>query len=92
MTTTRFATLAAALAFTAAALSPAAAAPRPTAWTGVQPYGIEATGSLGAPAGGLVGYENNPYTCPMSSAAEGNATQHHFPVKQHGQTSGGNTF
>ena len=90
MTTTCFATLAAALAFTAAALSPAVAGPRLTAWTGLQPYGIEAAGSLGAPAGGLFGYDNNPVTCPMSSAAEGNANQQHFPVKQYGQTTGGN--
>ena len=90
MTTTRLATLAAALALTATAFSPAVASPRATAWTGLQPYGIEATGSLGAPAGGLFGYDNNPVTCPMSSAAEGNANQQHFPVKQYGQTTGGN--
>ena len=59
-------------------------------WTGLQPYGVEATGSLGAPAGGLFGYDNNPASCPMSSAAEGNANQQHFPVKQYGQTTGGN--
>ena len=86
MTTTCFSALAAALAFTAAALSPAAACPRPTAWTGLQPYGVEAAGSLGVP----FGYDNNPVTCPMSSAAEGNANQQHFPVKQYGQTTGGN--
>ncbi|SFK76841.1 hypothetical protein [Methylorubrum salsuginis] len=28
-------------------------------------------------------------SCPQSSAAEGNANQQHFPVKQYGQTSGG---
>lgn len=28
--------------------------------------------------------------CPMSSASEGNANQQNFPVKQYGQTSGGN--
>jgi len=27
--------------------------------------------------------------CPMSSAAEGNANQQNFPVKQYGQVSGG---
>ncbi len=27
--------------------------------------------------------------CPQSSAAEGNARQQNFPVKQYGQTSGG---
>lgn len=28
--------------------------------------------------------------CPMNSAAEGNANQQNFPVKQYGQTTGGN--
>ncbi len=31
----------------------------------------------------------NYAACPMSSAAEGNANQQNFPVKQYGQTSGG---
>ncbi len=34
--------------------------------------------------------DRNPVTCPMSSAAEGNANQQNFPVKQYGQTTGGN--
>lgn len=29
-------------------------------------------------------------SCPMNSASEGNANQQNFPVKQYGQTSGGN--
>lgn len=90
MTLIRTAALTATLTLAAAALTPAIAGPRPTAWTGLQPYGIEATGSPGAPAGGLFSYDNHPATCPMSSAAEGNANQQHFPVKQYGQTAGGN--
>lgn len=31
-----------------------------------------------------------PYGCPMNSASEGNANQQNFPVKQYGQTAGGN--
>lgn len=46
--------------------------------------GVETTGSIG-----FYG-SRNPATCPMSSAAEGNANQQNFPVKQYGQTAGGN--
>ncbi|MFG5121534.1 hypothetical protein [Methylorubrum sp. POS3] len=43
----------------------------------------EVTGPLGV-------HDDPKFTrCPMSSAAEGNANQQHFPVKQYGQTSGG---
>lgn len=35
-------------------------------------------------------YEAHPGYCPQSSAAEGNANQQTRPVKQYGQTSGGN--
>ena len=53
-------------------------------WTGYGPYEVETTGALGL-------YESrNPGTCPMSSASEGNANQQNFPVKQYGQTAGGN--
>ncbi|WP_375275966.1 hypothetical protein [Methylorubrum thiocyanatum] len=41
------------------------------------------TGSLGV-------HDSPEHTaCPMSSAAEGNANQQNFPVKQYGQTAGG---
>ncbi len=53
-------------------------------YTGTLPYEPQTTGSIG-----LYG-SRNPATCPMSSAAEGNANQQNFPVKQYGQTSGGN--
>ena len=53
-------------------------------YTGMAPYDPPATGSLG-----FYG-TRNPATCPMSSAAEGNANQQNFPVKQYGQTAGGN--
>ncbi|MDP4027068.1 hypothetical protein Q8W71_31245 [Methylobacterium sp. NEAU 140] len=88
MTTTRITTLAAAFAFafTAAALSPAVAAPRSTTWTGFA-TDSEVTGAIDPRAGGFL---RNPATCPMSSAAEGNARQQNFPVQQYGQTSGGN--
>ena len=39
---------------------------------------------------GSLRFDRNPATCPMSSAAEGNANQQNFPVKQYGQTTGGN--
>ena len=57
-------------------------------WTGLTPYEIDTTGSLGGLPGSLS--DRNPPTCPMSSAAEGNAEQQNFPVKQYGRTSGGN--
>ncbi|KQQ12161.1 hypothetical protein ASF53_16030 [Methylobacterium sp. Leaf123] len=42
------------------------------------------TGSLGV-------HDGPNYTaCPMNSASEGNANQQNFPVKQYGQTTGGN--
>ncbi|WP_342150314.1 hypothetical protein [Methylorubrum sp. SB2] len=51
------------------------------------PYDVETTGSI------VRGYGYGPAfaapSCPQSSAAEGNANQQHFPVKQYGQTSGG---
>lgn len=50
----------------------------------VAPYEPEVTGSLGV-------HDSRSFTrCPMSSAAEGNANQQNFPVKQYGQTTGGN--
>lgn len=53
-------------------------------YTGFASEGVETTGALG-----FYG-SRNPATCPMSSAAEGNANQQNFPVKQYGQTAGGN--
>ncbi|WP_232627703.1 hypothetical protein [Methylobacterium sp. Leaf118] len=47
------------------------------------PYDVATTGSITSSDGLL--YDH----CPMSSAAEGNANQQNFPVKQYGQTSGG---
>jgi hypothetical protein len=47
------------------------------------PSDVSFTGSLGV-------HDSAAHTaCPMSSAAEGNANQQNFPVKQYGQTSGG---
>ncbi|MBD8905900.1 hypothetical protein [Methylorubrum zatmanii] len=47
------------------------------------PSDVTVTGSLGV-------HDHPEHTaCPMSSAAEGNANQQNFPVKQYGQTSGG---
>ena len=86
---TRIAATIAALVLGVAPISSAMAYDRP-AWAGSTPYEVETTGSLGAPAGRLFGHDNNPATCPMSSAAEGNANQQNFPVKQYGQTAGGN--
>ncbi|WP_342154515.1 hypothetical protein [Methylorubrum sp. SB2] len=47
------------------------------------PYDVTTTGSINGSDGPL--YDR----CPMSSAAEGNANQQHFPTKQYGQVSGG---
>ncbi len=52
--------------------------------TGYGSYEPQTTGSIG-----LYG-SRNPATCPMSSAAEGNAIQQKVPVKQYGLTAGGN--
>ena len=84
---TRIAAVVTALILGAAPISSAMATDR-SAWTGLTPYDVETTGSLSAPFG--AGFDRNPATCPMSSAAEGNANQQNFPVKQYGQTSGGN--
>ena len=51
----------------------------------VLPYDVETTGSVGTSYGYAAPFDR----CPMSSAAEGNANQQNFPVKQYGQTSGG---
>ncbi|MGX7708832.1 hypothetical protein [Methylobacterium sp. Gmos1] len=46
---------------------------------------VETTGSIGSANDSVPFYGS----CPMSSAAEGNAKQQNFPVKQYGQTAGG---
>ncbi|SFV01424.1 hypothetical protein SAMN02799631_03820 [Methylobacterium sp. 174MFSha1.1] len=81
---TRIAALAAALVLGAAPLSTAMAFPHASApaWA----YDVETTGSIGYRANDSVPFYG---ACPMSSAAEGNAKQQNFPVKQYGQTSGG---
>ncbi|AWN39076.1 hypothetical protein [Methylobacterium radiodurans] len=53
-------------------------------YTGFVPYEPQTTGAIG------VFGSRDPAICPMSSAAEGNANQQNFPVKQYGQTAGGN--
>ncbi len=54
-------------------------------YTSTMPYDVTTTGSINGSAGPTYAYPS----CPQSSAAEGNADQQHFPVKQYGQTSGG---
>ncbi|MDP4021883.1 hypothetical protein Q8W71_10335 [Methylobacterium sp. NEAU 140] len=83
---TRIAAVVTALVLGVAPISSAMAFTGP-AWTGYGPYDVETTGSFDAPLGL---YDRNPVTCPMSSAAEGNARQQNFPVQQYGQTAGGN--
>jgi hypothetical protein len=82
---TRIAAIAAALVLGVAPIS-SAMADNGARWTGFAPYDVEATHSLG------FGVHDGPYYegCPMSSAAEGNANQQTRPVKQYGQTAGGN--
>jgi hypothetical protein len=50
------------------------------------PRDVETTGSIGGRANTSMPFYG---ACPMSSAAEGNANQQNFPVKQYGQTAGG---
>jgi hypothetical protein len=84
---TRIAAVVAALGLGVASISSATAFERPSRYTAFSPYDVETTGSFEARGSGL---SRNPLTCPMSSAAEGNANQQNFPTKQYGQTSGGN--
>jgi len=81
---TRIAATAAAVVLGVASISSAMAAERPSRYTSFD-AGVETTGSIGAAS-----QLRSPFTCPMSSAAEGNANQQNFPVQQYGQTSGGN--
>ena len=83
----RISALAAVFALGMASISSATAFERPSRYTAFSPYDVETTGSFEARGSGL---SRNPLTCPMSSAAEGNANQQNFPTKQYGQTSGGN--
>lgn len=84
---TRISALATALVIGVASISSATAFERPSRYTAFSPYDVETTGSF---EGRSTGFSRNPLTCPMSSAAEGNANQQNFPTKQYGQTSGGN--
>ena len=80
----RIAAAAAALVLGVASATSAIALDRPTRYTGFANE-IETTGTIyAAPE------SRSPYSCAMSSAAEGNANQQNFPVQQYGQTSGGN--
>jgi len=81
---TRIAATAAAVVLGVASISSAMAAERPSRYTSFG-AGVETTGSIGTAS-----QLRSPFTCPMSSAAEGNANQQNFPVQQYGQTSGGN--
>jgi hypothetical protein len=54
----------------------------------VAPFEVPTTGSIGVHDGFL--YEAPPRYCAPSSAAESNANQQTRPVKQYGQTTGGN--
>jgi len=81
---TRIATATAALILGVASISSAMAAERPSRYTSFG-SAVETTGSVYAAPGA-----RSPLSCPMSSAAEGNANQQNFPVQQYGQTSGGN--
>ncbi|SFG47621.1 hypothetical protein [Methylobacterium gossipiicola] len=82
--TNRIATLATALVLGVASISSAMAFERPARYTGFA-NDIETTGTID-----VAPQSRSPYSCPMSSAAEGNANQQNFPVQQYGQTSGGN--
>ena len=82
---TRIAAVATAMMLGAATISSAMASN--SAWTAYDRRDVETTGSfLGFGAHDLPNHD----ACPMSSAAEGNANQQTRPVKQYGQTSGGN--
>ncbi|TXN15161.1 hypothetical protein FV219_02550 [Methylobacterium sp. WL122] len=84
---TRIAAIATALILGVAPISSAMAYDSPARYTGFAPYEVKTTGSLNRYDNG---FHLDPATCPMSSAAEGNANQQNFPVKQYGQTTGGN--
>ena len=83
---TRIAAVVTALVLGVAPISSAMAYDSPSRYTGFAPYDVETTGSFEPRR---VAPLRNPYSCPMSSAAEGNADQQTRPVKQYGQTTGG---
>jgi len=85
MKTIRFAAIASAVVLGVASLSPAMAYEKKGRYTGFLPHEVETTGAVFAAPNA-----RSPFSCPMSSAAEGNANQQNFPVQQYGQTSGGN--
>ncbi|MGY2047365.1 hypothetical protein [Methylobacterium sp. JK268] len=80
----------AALAIGAAPVSTALAFDPPARHQAYGPSDVDATGALGRTA--PLGVHDGPFyeSCPMSSAAESNANQQTRPVKQYGQTAGGN--
>ena len=84
---TRIAAIAAAAILGVASISSAMAYETSPRYTGFSPYAVETTGSLGAYG---PRFDRDPASCRTSSAAEGNANQQNFPVKQYGQTAGGN--
>jgi hypothetical protein len=84
---TRITAISTALVLGVSSISSALAYDRPSRYTGFSPYDVETTGSFQSRDDV---FSRNPATCPMSSAAEGNANQQNFPVQQYGQTSGGN--
>ncbi len=65
-----------------ASISSAMAYDNSSRYIGFAPGAVETTGSF-------VGFHRGRAKCRMSSAAEGNANQQNFPVKQYAQTAGG---
>jgi len=84
---TRIAAIVAAVVLGTTSISSAMAHETSSRYTGFSHDTVETTGSLGAYG---PRFDRDPYSCRMSSAAEGNANQQNFPVKQYGQTAGGN--
>jgi len=82
---TRIAAVATALVLGVAPISSAMAFSANSPFNPSWPRDVETTGSLGSANTSVPFYGS----CPMSSAAEGNASQQNFPVKQYGQTAGG---
>ncbi len=82
---TRIAAVVTALVLGVAPISSAMAFSANSPFNPFAPRDVETTGSIG-PANTSVPFYG---ACPMSSASEGNANQQNFPVKQYGQTSGG---
>ena len=83
---TRIAAIATVLVLGVAPISSAMAYERPSRYTGFAPYEADIEGGIDTRGRA---YSRHPASCPMNSAAEGNANQQNFPVKQYGQTSGG---